>query len=403
MSELFHYQAGNHSLRQGYFDAAVRHYETFLRSSTGQNRMVGLFEMGEAFKLNSCFNTAILCYEKILDMPTQGIDPAVADDIRRKVQADMELCDKLRNYTHPLNALFQPRALVIEPTNACNYSCYKCLHPAMKRKKTKLDPEQYEKFLSGWARRFGEFEEITFTGGGEALLHKGLTDIVRSSSKWMPHSCLTIGTNLSLLSEVRARELIEAGLKNWKVSLDTDDRAEHEKITGQDTFEVVIGNIEMLWSVLDEGKRGQLEVAAHRPLDGQYSEKMREIFNLVNGKCTVFRRSPYHSLMGRKENAELKLWEQTMDFDAPLHKVCLELWHNLVVTADGDIRRCCSDMFDCPDAELFGNIFTQTLDEIISNEKRRTVQTKIQTGATSDLYLCNRCFALYDHTSTFKG
>ena len=402
MSELFHFQAGDWSLKQGHFDAAVRHFEKVLSSSTGHNRIVGLFELGEAFKLNYCINAAILCYEKVLSMLKEDIDAKVSAEIRRATESNIEFCNGIRNIRSTLNTIFQPIRMSIEPINSCNYSCYKCLYPKMKRKKTRLDPERYEKFLSSWARRFGEFEEIIFTGGGEALLHKRLPEIIRISSKWMPHSRLSIGTNLSLLTETLARELIDAGLKNWEVSFDTDDRDEYRKITGVNSFDIVIKNIEMLWDALDKGKKGALEVAAHRPFDEHYFDKIGEIASLIRGMCTNLRHSPYSTLMGRKNSLELELWEQSMNFDAPIHGACLELWGHLVVTSDGNIRRCCSDMFDCPDQETLGNIFKQTLDEIINNENRRTVQNKIRVHDIKDLYLCGRCHCHYQDTSIFK-
>lgn len=218
-------------------------------------------------------------------------------------------------------------------------------------------------------------------------------------SRWMPHAKLNIGTNLSLLTRARAEELIDAGLKNREVS---DDPEERRTITGVDSFDTVIKNIKMLWDVLDNGRRGTLEIAAHRPFDGQYLEKMDAIAALVDGACSQFRRGPYSTLMGRNGTPGMELWEETMRFDAPPSVTCLELWEHLVVTSDGAVRRCCSDMFDCPDAETFGNIFTQPLDEIVANEKRALVQSRVHSHDIQGLYLCSKCLALYKDTSAYK-
>lgn len=271
----------------------------------------------------------------------------------------------------------------------------------MKREKVRLDVQKYEKFLADWAKRCGTFEEILFTGGGEALLHKNLKEIILVSKMYMPYAKLTIGSNLALLTEERAIELIAAGLNNWEVSFDTVNNEEHLKLTGKDTFDTVIKNIGILWRALGEGNRGTLEVAAHRPFDKEYLTRIDEVERMVRGSCSVFRSAPYTTLMKRNIHPGLELFEETIDFNHPNPVICLEPWDFLIVTADGNVRRCCSDMFDCPEEELLGNVFTQDIDEIIRNKKRRELQKKLAEHDISGLYICNHCYALFKHTSPF--
>lgn len=400
MSEQFHFQSGQWSLDREHYDAGIRHFETLLNSAEGHNRMVGLFVLAEAHRLNCNFNTALICYEEVLRTNSDRVDPRVAGNLKSGALKNIEQCRALRNISATLNGIFRPKRLLIEPTNVCNYSCYKCLYPRMTRKKSRLDPEKYEGFLSRWAGRCGAFEEIIFTGGGEALLHRGLAEIVRISKRQMPASKLTVGSNLALLTEKRAVELVEAGLNNWEVSFDTVNRYEHLYLTENDTFDKVLENIKMLWKLLGEGSRGTLEVAAHRPFDGDYDRKIAEIEEIVRGHYTLFRHAPYTTLMGRNHFPGLELWDGKLSYDDPSPNVCLEPWEHLIVTADGSVRRCCSDMFDCPDEETFGNIFAQDLDEILRNGRRRELQRRLQERDLKGTYLCgNRCFALFLHTS----
>jgi MoaA/NifB/PqqE/SkfB family radical SAM enzyme len=307
----------------------------------------------------------------------------------------------LKKIPCPLNSLFRPQRLLIEPVNVCNYSCYKCLYPQMKREKTRLDAHKYETFLANWARRCGTFEEILFTGGGEALLHKDLKEITLISKKHMPHAKLTVGSNLALLTEERAKELIAAGLNNWEVSFDTVNCEEHLQLTGKDTFDTVVKNIRILWRALGEGSGGTLEVAAHRPFDKDYLTRIDEIERMVRGYCSVFRSAPYTTLMRRNLHPGLELFEETINYDDPNPVICLEPWDFLIVTADGSVRRCCSDMFDCPEEESLGNVFTQDIDEIIRNKKRCELQKKLAEHDIGNLYICRHCYALFKHTSPF--
>jgi hypothetical protein len=401
MSEQFHFESGQWFLEKGHYDAAVRHFERLLSSAERRNRLIGLFLLAEAHRLNSNLDTAIVCYEEALRMPADDIDTDTEKRIKDGASRNLNHCKVLKSIPCPLNYLYRPKRLLIEPVNVCNYSCYKCLYPQMKRKKTWLDPRQYEVFLDNWARRCGAFEEILFTGGGEALLHKNLKELILISKKHMNKTKLTVGSNLALLTQPMAKELIEAGLNNWEVSFDTVHRDEHLRLTGKDTFDIVLSNIKMLWRSLGEGSRGTLEVAAHRPFDKDYKTRVDEIEKMVRGNYSVFRSAPYTTLMRRNLHPGLELFEDTINYDEPCGVTCLEPWDFLIVTADGSVRRCCSDMFDCPDEETLGNVFTQDIDEIIRNGKRREIQKKLAEHDIGDLYICHHCYALFKHTSPF--
>ena len=93
----------------------------------------------------------------------------------------------------------------------------------MKRAKRDLDPEQYGRFLERWSLLFGEFEKITFAGGGEVLLHQEIVKIIQITRAHMPHSEMLLLTNGERIEKNTAKALIENGLVHWEVSLDTVD------------------------------------------------------------------------------------------------------------------------------------------------------------------------------------
>ena len=72
-------------------------------------------------------------------------------------------------------------------------------------------------------------------------------------------------------------------------------------------------------------------------------------------------------------------------------KMCLEPWCHLVLTCRGSVRRCCSDMFDCPEGEELGNAFERPLEELLFSPRRLALQQALARGDYEGLYLCNRC------------
>lgn len=203
---------------------------------------------------------------------------------------------------------------------------------------------------------------------------------------------MTAASNLALLREDQAQTLADMGLVRWEVSLDSCDREEYAAITGRDVFDDVIKNLTMLWDTIKDRPGRCLEIAAHRPFDAVFEEKMKTIRAFTADFSSDFRAAPYTTLMGRISDEAYTLWEKTLDRDSGNLRLCAEPWRTFVVTAEGEVRRCCSDMFDCPEEEVLGNVFTEDLSKTIFSEKRTNLQREIAFGRYDGLYLCKRCY-----------
>lgn len=291
-----------------------------------------------------------------------------------------------------LDKILIPKRLFFEPINICNYSCYKCLYPEMKRVKCEVDLQKYTNFLTNWNKDYGHFSVIEFTGAGEVLISKKFTKLVELTSKIMPRTTLVTTSNLSILTEEIAIELLNAGLRSWQVSLDSVNNAEYSKIVGTDKFDVnlIINNIKMLWELMkrDDNAGNKLVVTAHRPFDENYKEEMNKIVKRVELFCHKITKAPYQTLNSRKNGVDFELSEHGL-YNNKYKLPCDYLWTDLAVVSDGSVRVCCSDMFDSP--VDFGNVFKETPLSIINNINRRNYQKKMLKGDWETLYLCNKC------------
>jgi sulfatase maturation enzyme AslB (radical SAM superfamily) len=295
----------------------------------------------------------------------------------------------LKRIERKVNLITAPKRLIFEPTDICNFACYKCLYPEMKRPKGEVDIGKYSEFLKKWKQQYGSFEVIEFTGSGEVLVFKNFVDLIKVSAEIMPSTKLMTTSNLALLTEKKAKELLKAGLRYWQVSLDSIDREEFRKITGADKLEMVVRNIKILWNLmqLEKDEKNNLVIVAHRPFDKEYKQKMREIEEFIKPFCTRVIKSPYQTLNSRKNLPEFQLSEQKLYLLSRLP--CEYLWQDLVAVFDGSVRVCCSDMYDSP--INFGNIFTDDPSAIVNNEKRRLYQKRMFENTWDKLYLCNTC------------
>jgi cyclic pyranopterin phosphate synthase len=133
--------------------------------------------------------------------------------------------------------------LRISVTDRCNLNCFYCRISENCHYVTPSEILSYEEILEvvKAANDLG-INRIRLTGG-EPLMRKDLTQLVRMLSSECALIDLTITTNGVLLSEF-ARELKNCGLHRVNVSLDTLSRKSYKKITGKDKIDKVLVGIE---------------------------------------------------------------------------------------------------------------------------------------------------------------
>jgi cyclic pyranopterin phosphate synthase len=133
-------------------------------------------------------------------------------------------------------------SLRISVTDRCNIRCFYCMPEDVKfqGREQILSFEELERFarisVSLGVRKL----RLT---GGEPLLRKGLSGLIRKLSAIEGVQDLALTTNGVLLKQ-QAQELYDAGLRRLNVHLDTLDRERFLKITRRDDLEKVLDGIE---------------------------------------------------------------------------------------------------------------------------------------------------------------
>lgn len=137
-----------------------------------------------------------------------------------------------------------PTTLEVDLTNRCNHRCSFCFyaeHIGVDAQKPSLDTNILKKRLLE-AKELGT-KAISFTGGGEPMIHKDYTEIV----KYAKGIGLDVGTitNGSAITERNVDVLID-NLQWIRVSIAGGDRESYRKVQGVDQFEIVMKNIALL-------------------------------------------------------------------------------------------------------------------------------------------------------------
>lgn len=124
----------------------------------------------------------------------------------------------LASYQDELRRKPKLRYLFFELTDKCNLNCQHCGSACTGRNSTFLEYDVINKTMADVKKRYGTDGIIICLTGGEPLLHPAIYDVIRSAhSMGFP---VGITTNGTLIDNMSARQLAQAGLDTVAVSID---------------------------------------------------------------------------------------------------------------------------------------------------------------------------------------
>ncbi len=149
-----------------------------------------------------------------------------------------------------LNArAFKPLYVKVKVNYGCNLKCEMCKHWRETRE-APISMDRFKEVISELAV-LGT-RKIHFSGG-EPMLRPQLPDLVEYASQLGMRVTLT--TNGTLIDKVKARRLVEAGLRGVNVSIDSPIRKTHEKIRGvEGSFKLTTKAVELFNKYSHKGK-----------------------------------------------------------------------------------------------------------------------------------------------------
>lgn len=295
----------------------------------------------------------------------------------------------ISRYASTLEAAPLPPMVIFDLTNTCNLQCIHCPQPSLQArsdfKSKRLSPNLMERI----AREVGAYDTdilFRFAGDGEPFLHAELFDLISIAKTHAPRAKLNITTNGLLISESKAKRLIDLGVDLIDISLDA-----------------------LTKPVYDTVRKG-----------GDYQRLMNNIFHLLELRLT--QRSPMKLMVSFVEQAEnthevaqfRSFWEPLVDFVMvrQLHSAiglvktaestarnkageverfpCPHLWKRLTVDFEGRIKFCAHDWV-YHEAVSLGNADEITLHEAWTGEKMTFLRNRHRSGDHDGSMLCDRC------------
>ena len=312
-----------------------------------------------------------------------------------------------------------PLEIQLEITNRCNLKCIMCARTFDSRYRSKADfLGDMDLDLVKKVRKILRSASIVYTfGNGEPLLNPNFLNILEMISQFGPR--ISFNTNGTLLNEKSLRKIVDLKIDALVFSIDSPIKESFEKIRKGSNFDFVIHNIELLNRLkLNKGsivphlgfaivgmkenirevplliklaRKLAVESVYIEPLiwqnDPQYEKfyqendiltnmgflEARKIFSRIREVAkeeAIKVTSPYFDKLLDGEGSQISLKEKK-DNRRP---ICTKPWTTIFIWWNGEVRTCCGSDF------VFGNLRTQTIEEIWNGTRFQSYRKQFITG-----------------------
>jgi radical SAM protein with 4Fe4S-binding SPASM domain len=320
-----------------------------------------------------------------------------------------------------------PIQLYIEPTNRCNSKCNICVRTFYQNEQIK--DLSFAKFKS-IVDQFPRLERVVLHGIGEPLLNK---DILRMVSYLKSRGAYVLfNSNATLLNKKVQQGLIDAGLDEYRVSIDSATPETYQKMRGIPFFKKVVENVTefvklkkvlnknspkiSLWFVgtneniselpdlikmtNDMGVREvylqrltyfdeQRALGLARENKAIYNNPAPQVMDIIE-ECQDLANDFNITLSSSGATTPMRsLTEKEID-KYPWQK-CERPWSLSYITANGSVLPCCISPFSASEYEklIMGNVFKNRFEDIWNSRKYRTLRNRLLS--TKPPQYCIRC------------
>ena len=340
------------------------------------------------------------------EMPGIGIGSLVRNAVRGlPAPVRRRLRSLRRAHVTPLQEILPlplPESMHIDPANICNFRCAFCptgdkpLLASVGRPSGIMDFDLYTRIIDDLAemvRRSGRTLSILHLyKDGEPLLNPRFPEMAAYAKRSGVAGLVATTTNASLMTEDLARQLIESGIDQVRVSVIHVGSARYRELTRTwPDYEKVLANVAFLHAE-KRRRRRHLSVLA-KINDTGLTETERQTFRKDFGRISDELR--IDSLMGwsLSETKDFTLGVPVatgMDGVSPLRerRVCPEPFSRLAVNFDGQVSVCCVDWSF---GTIVGDLRRERLAEVWSGERLHLFRMTHLSGRRAEIPACAGC------------
>ena len=319
-----------------------------------------------------------------------------------------------------------PRSIYIEPTSRCNEFCQQCPRTLLSREDDRdLTFDQFRYIVD----QFPVLDRVVLHGLGEPLLNKDLPKMVRYLKDRGTY--VLFNSNGIALTEKRGQSLIDAGLDEYRLSMDGSSREMYAHVRGVDAFNKIWRNVRAfialqkaqeattprvsVWfTAMRENLHelpGLVELAHEAGVREVYMQRLVYFESgLAASKQALFRRSSQEELelvrrceerckeLGISFNAAgsaTPVQSLVRDFGERPWSGCSRPYTLTYITSSGNVLSCCFAPFghrsarEYQEERVLGNIFKEPIADIWQGERYEAFRRAFESD--SPARHCSQC------------
>ena len=294
-----------------------------------------------------------------------------------------------------------PRSIYIEPTSRCNEFCQQCPRTLLSREDDRdLSFDRFRQIVD----QFPVLDRVVLHGLGEPLLNKELPQMIRYLKDRGTY--VLFNSNGIALTPKRGQMLIDAGLDEYRLSMDGSTPETYARVRGVDAFDKIWRNVRAFIALQKEQNAskpavslwftamrenlheltGLVELAGDSGVPEVYLQRLVYFEEgLANSKQSLFRRSSREELeivhraeemckeRGIKFNAAgsaTPVESLVRDFGERPWSGCGRPYSLTYITSSGNVLSCCFATFGHRNAKeyyeerVLGNVFEEPIEAI---------------------------------------
>lgn len=299
-----------------------------------------------------------------------------------------------------------PRSIYIEPTSRCNEFCQQCPRTLLSREDDRdLTFDNFCYIVD----QFPVLDRVVLHGLGEPLLNKELPRMIRYLKE--RGSYVLFNSNGIALTLKKGQALIDAGLDEYRLSMDGSTRETYAHVRGVDAFDKIWRNVRAFITLQKEQDArkpavslwftamrenlpelpGLIELAGESGVPEVYLQRLVYFEEgLAHSKQALFRRSSAEEL-AIVRRAEQMCKERGIRFNAagsatPVESLvrdfgnrpwsgCRRPYSLTYITSSGNVLSCCFAPFghrsarEYKEERVLGNVFQQPIEAIWHGER----------------------------------
>ncbi|WP_421900059.1 radical SAM/SPASM domain-containing protein [Maridesulfovibrio sp.] len=273
-----------------------------------------------------------------------------------------------------------PKRITLEFTNFCNLHCVFCPRRLMEKETGFMDVKLARKLME----EIGEHAPVAIVPffRGETLTHPQW-DILLESLHEFGLDQIQMATNASLLTEKKAKRILEIGMDTLSFSMDTLNPDLYRRFRGCD-YDVSLGNVLRFLELRKESDNTIPTVQVSAVKTPENAHEINDFIDFWNSKVDRVRIYPMHSADGHPGS----LPRSTQSSD---RKPCHKVNEDMVIYWNGDVALCNHDWTRIVTGQHIGSVVNQSIQEIWVSPAYETIRAAHQSGNLEGILPCDHC------------